>query len=409
MMEQINESTTKDVFVRWHIDAVRSGLTAKLGPQRFLTLMTIAARMNKFAECWPSQETLSKELGWCIQNTNKWVNSLLQFRWDGKPLITRKMIYKGYKPYSVYTIHPISQLAIYDTQVENIRFIQKNKNEEPGTTTSLNSELGTSSNSDVKEPEHRVSRNRTSSNDEVVATKDSSMITESKNGDQLQERRVNIGMGNSSISDVATSSNSGVGASSYSECNYTPSNNNPKNNNSYNKNIAFGEAMPPHRVPSLIVDSKENSFRNPKEPSATGGTSSNSEVVKQSKLETTAAEHSAIKYALDKYFKLNGKPLKMDESERKAIIESAGNYPEYIEEIIDDVIHFVAPPLDSSTLYSSFLRVRDADVRWNIANSKNTVTQRPSSSFKRMSERVLEDNDEDVVPIDESDEGDLPF
>jgi len=116
-----NGETISNVFVRVYTSIFTSGLVAKMGSNRFTTLMALAAYMNEEGECYPTQMQLADAIGVHKNTINKYINELLEFEIDGKPLVTRKKVNRGQgKISSYYKIHPLSQLAKFKGDVETI-------------------------------------------------------------------------------------------------------------------------------------------------------------------------------------------------------------------------------------------------------------------------------------------------
>lgn len=51
------------VYALVDVDAIKSGLVADMGPERWQTLCVLAAYANAEGECWPKQETVAQALG----------------------------------------------------------------------------------------------------------------------------------------------------------------------------------------------------------------------------------------------------------------------------------------------------------------------------------------------------------
>ncbi|MDI2586609.1 helix-turn-helix domain-containing protein [Psychrobacillus sp. NEAU-3TGS] len=123
-----NNTSNDEIYVRLYLSAFRSGLVAKLKATNFTVFMTICSYMNEAGECWPTQEQIAESSGIGKTTVNKSVNELLAFKFKGKPLISRRMVQNGYFKNSVYTIHPISQVAIFGGQVEILDTKESTKN-----------------------------------------------------------------------------------------------------------------------------------------------------------------------------------------------------------------------------------------------------------------------------------------
>lgn len=83
---------TTDIFVKLHVSAVRSGLLADIGPERWQTLTALASFMDGSGRCWPSQSTIAEALGISRQNANVRIKRLLAYRWRGRPVVTAQKI-----------------------------------------------------------------------------------------------------------------------------------------------------------------------------------------------------------------------------------------------------------------------------------------------------------------------------
>ncbi|MCW2278753.1 helix-turn-helix domain-containing protein [Heliophilum fasciatum] len=92
--------------------AITSELIAKLGPERWMLLCIIAAHMDEKGECWPSQTTLAMLAGKNRCTISRWVNSLLEFRWNGEAIFVREMrkLPNSQAEYSHYKILPAAQV-----------------------------------------------------------------------------------------------------------------------------------------------------------------------------------------------------------------------------------------------------------------------------------------------------------
>jgi hypothetical protein len=112
---------TSNTYVRVYSSIFSSGLVAKMGSNRFTTLMALASYMDAQGECYPTQMQLADAIGVHKNTINKYVNELLDFEIDGKPLVTRTKVNRGQgKISSYYKIHPLSQLAKFEGNIENV-------------------------------------------------------------------------------------------------------------------------------------------------------------------------------------------------------------------------------------------------------------------------------------------------
>ena len=121
--KQVNletKETTSNVYLRLYLSAFKSGLVAELKPTNFTVLMAICSYMDENGECYPTQRQIADRCGISKTTVNKAINELLEFRLNGKPLILRELVVNGTQKNSVYTVNPISQVAIFNGNVEEI-------------------------------------------------------------------------------------------------------------------------------------------------------------------------------------------------------------------------------------------------------------------------------------------------
>ena len=110
-----NGKKEKRIFLKMYVDAVRSGLIADMGPKNWTTLCVIASFMDENGNCYPTQDQIAKGLGVSRQTANKYIQDLLNYRWQGKPVIrVIKEREHGRFKTSRYTVLPISNLEIFN-------------------------------------------------------------------------------------------------------------------------------------------------------------------------------------------------------------------------------------------------------------------------------------------------------
>jgi len=110
------ESETR-IFVKFYVDAVRSGMIADLGPERLQTLIVLASYMSADGTCYPTQWQIAKSLGVARETACRRVSALAKYRWKGQPLVLRERVRHPESKYfenTVYKILPISGLRIFD-------------------------------------------------------------------------------------------------------------------------------------------------------------------------------------------------------------------------------------------------------------------------------------------------------
>ncbi|MDR9852961.1 helix-turn-helix domain-containing protein [Paenibacillus sp. VCA1] len=116
-------ATETRIFVKMYVDAAKAGLIADMGAQNWTTLCVIASFMDAEGDCYPTQEQIARYLGVNRQTANRYVKRLLEYRWNGRPVIRalrKRDEHSGRWENTRYTVLPISQLAIFDAQPEAI-------------------------------------------------------------------------------------------------------------------------------------------------------------------------------------------------------------------------------------------------------------------------------------------------
>lgn len=111
------------IFLKMYVDAVHSGLIADLGPERWTTLCVLASFMDEDGECYPTQDMIAKRLNISRESANRRIKKLCEYRWDGKPLVVKeRRRHERTQQWenTVYTILPISQLAIFGNEPETL-------------------------------------------------------------------------------------------------------------------------------------------------------------------------------------------------------------------------------------------------------------------------------------------------
>ena len=88
--------------------------------------------MNKRGYCYPTQEQLAEKLNVSPRTIRKWVRELKEFRWNGRPVIEIEARTVDGKPkeftYNIYCILPLSQLSIFDGEIETIAPLMEETN-----------------------------------------------------------------------------------------------------------------------------------------------------------------------------------------------------------------------------------------------------------------------------------------
>ncbi|MBR2565425.1 MAG: helix-turn-helix domain-containing protein [Paenibacillus sp.] len=98
-----------------YVDAVKSGLLADMGAEMWHTLCVIASYMNERGECYPTQTQIARGIGTSRQAANERIKRLLEYRWNGKPVVVAvKYRKEGKFDNNRYTVLPISGLTMFD-------------------------------------------------------------------------------------------------------------------------------------------------------------------------------------------------------------------------------------------------------------------------------------------------------
>ena len=110
------------IFVKMYVDAVKGGLIADMGDSNWRTLCVIASHMDVEGNCWPTQDQIARGLGVSRQAASVRVRKLLDYRWQGRPLITAVKVRtdQGQWDNTRYTVMPVSQLRIFEAEPEDL-------------------------------------------------------------------------------------------------------------------------------------------------------------------------------------------------------------------------------------------------------------------------------------------------
>jgi len=112
----LDKAWENKVFVKLFVAARTSGLLKKISDREFKTLIALALYMNDNGDCYPSQDQVARDLGCSRETANRRIQSLLRFRFKGKPIIQalKKRNKQGKWKNIYYTILPVSQLKIFE-------------------------------------------------------------------------------------------------------------------------------------------------------------------------------------------------------------------------------------------------------------------------------------------------------
>lgn len=112
----------KDVFIRLHRDAFKYGLFRSLGDRLWATLCVLAFHMDEDGKCYPTQQQIADALGISRTRANIRVKELLEFRFNGKPLVE---VVPDERRNNTYRVLPLAQFAIFGGEVEPLDMLQK--------------------------------------------------------------------------------------------------------------------------------------------------------------------------------------------------------------------------------------------------------------------------------------------
>lgn len=114
--DTFEQSWENRVFVKLFVAARTSGLLKKISNREFKTLIALALYMDENGDCYPSQDQIARDLGISRETANRRIQSLLRFRFDGKPVVKAvRLRNKGGEWENVrYTILPVAQVKIFE-------------------------------------------------------------------------------------------------------------------------------------------------------------------------------------------------------------------------------------------------------------------------------------------------------
>lgn len=113
----------QEIYIRLYKSMITSGLMSAMSDRAFKTLIALALHMDEKGECYPTQDQLAKWLGVTRETANLRVKELLDFRFNDKPVVVKVKNRRGGRN-NVYRIEPISQLAIFNSEVESVAAVQ---------------------------------------------------------------------------------------------------------------------------------------------------------------------------------------------------------------------------------------------------------------------------------------------
>jgi len=112
----LDKAWDNKVFVKLYVAARTSGLLKKISDREFKTLIALALYMDENGDCFPSQGQVARDLGCSRETANRRIKSLLNFRFNSKPVIKSVQTRGKHGEWNnnYYTILPVSQLKIFE-------------------------------------------------------------------------------------------------------------------------------------------------------------------------------------------------------------------------------------------------------------------------------------------------------
>ena len=141
--------TTGQVYLRLYVSAFSSGLMAELKPTNSMVLLALCSFMDEDGTCFPTQEQIAERIGVSKPTVNKAINDLLEFKINGKPVLSRELVQTGRFKNSVYTVNPVSQVAIFEGKIETVEITSKEGKEAIGVSTGTDNSTGFKTAKDV--------------------------------------------------------------------------------------------------------------------------------------------------------------------------------------------------------------------------------------------------------------------
>lgn len=109
------------IYLRVYTSLFQAGIVKELKPTNFTVLLAISSFMDAEGNCYPTQRQIAEITGLTAPTVNKAVNELLAFKVNDKSILKREFVQTGQFKNSYYTVNPISQIAIFDGQIKEIK------------------------------------------------------------------------------------------------------------------------------------------------------------------------------------------------------------------------------------------------------------------------------------------------
>lgn len=115
------------VAVQIDTKLIQSGVLKGMRPIEFMVLVVIASHMDETGECFPSMDYIAELIGSTKATVLRAIKGLLQFKYDGVPIITRVVEGSGVRKKSKYTF-AIDTDNITEITEEDLQDIELNAN-----------------------------------------------------------------------------------------------------------------------------------------------------------------------------------------------------------------------------------------------------------------------------------------
>ena len=111
--DPLAQTWQQHVFVKLYTAALAGGFLGAISDRDWKTLCVIALHMDAQGRCYPSRDHIARALGVDASTASHRIRSLLQFRWQGQPLVRAQRLRgpDGRLGRQVYTILPNSPLG----------------------------------------------------------------------------------------------------------------------------------------------------------------------------------------------------------------------------------------------------------------------------------------------------------
>lgn len=116
----MNKEFSNSIYLRVYTSLFQVGIVKDLKPTNFTVLLAVASFMDAEGNCFPTQRQISEITGLSKTTVNKAINELLQYKVNDNPILKRELVQVGQFKNSYYTVNPISQIAIFEGQVQEI-------------------------------------------------------------------------------------------------------------------------------------------------------------------------------------------------------------------------------------------------------------------------------------------------